>query len=31
MGGEGHMNLNDAMVIMLKDIILCLLGFRFYT
>ena len=32
-GGEGGsptmMNLNDVMVVVLKDIILCLLGFRF--
>ena len=28
-GGGGAMNPNDAMVVVLKDIILCLLGFRF--
>ena len=31
-GGGGSptmMNLNDVMVVVLKDIILCLLGFRF--
>ena len=27
--GEGAMNPNDALVVMLKDILLCLLGFRF--
>ena len=29
LGGGGAMNLNDAMAIVLKDILLCLLGFRF--
>ena len=27
--GEGAMNPNDALVVMLKDILLCLFGFRF--
>ena len=27
--GGGPMNPNDAMVVVLKDILLCLLGFRF--
>ena len=27
--GEGAMNLNDAMTVVLKDILLCFLGFRF--
>ena len=26
---EGPMNPNDAMVVVLKDILLCLFGFRF--
>ena len=28
---RGAMDPNDAMVVVLKDILLCLLGFRFYT
>ena len=28
-GGGTSMNPNDAMVVVLKDILLCLLGFRF--
>ena len=29
LGGGGGMNPNDVMVVVLKDIHLCLLGFRF--
>ena len=29
MGEGGSMNPNDAMIVVLKDILLCLLGFRF--
>ena len=29
LGGGGSMNPNEVMVVVLKDILLCLLGFRF--